>query len=408
MAGIAAPLLQQTLARLAVAARRLGLSDHDWALAAGIRPETLCRLRKRQDCDLATLVKIAGAVRCTLALEARIQGEALVSKDGLMPGRVSIGEERMLVELAWREAFYRRSPERARAAWTALGPSFFMAGVAFVSAQALPAGRDRLRALAEHLHPGIAVAKVFARWVAASPLSPAHLLRAIVSIAPDLAASAEREAEPARQTAATPAARPSAPPEAGHATSTPAGAPPAAPPREAGFQTKNDAAAFMRRFVDKLQRQGWTVRTEVPQSYVNDRGRTVEGRIDVVAQKNERTVAYELDRAGAREKSIVKLRAYRAATEAYVVCRNGRALRVDRGGELQQRGRVAGADTRGGAERGRRAGAGATPHAAAPALAIAPAVARAWERAAPSGGPGRGLRRAGGSSRARTPGAKRR
>lgn len=408
MAGIAAPLLQQTLARLAVAARRLGLSDHDWALAAGIRPETLSRLRKRQDCDLATLVKIAGAVRCTLALEARIQGEALVSKDGLMPGRVSIGEERMLVELAWREALYRRSPERARAAWTALGPGFFMAGVALVSAQALPAGRDRLRELAEHLHPGIAVAKVFARWVAASPLSPAHLLRAIVSTAPDLAARAAVDTESLNGPVTAPVVRPAAAPAARAATGAPVAAPAELRPGAAGFQNKDDAAAFMRRFVAKLQRQGWTVRTEVPQSYVNDRGRTVEGRIDVVAQKNERTVAYELDRAGAREKSIVKLRAYRVATEAYVVCRNGRALRVDRGRELQQRGRVASGNASGGPERGRRARA--TPHAAAAAVAVASAVARSGERA--SGGrrgvhasvPGRGH----GNGPARAPGARRR
>jgi hypothetical protein len=317
--------LQQTLARLVIAARRQGLNDHDWAIAAGIRPETLSRLRQRQDCDLATLVKIARAAQCTLTLDAHMQGESMVSKDGLFPAKLSLREERAIASLACREASYQRSLDKARAAWLAMGPGYFMAGVALLASRALPHGRVRLVELATALHPGITVAKVFAHWRAHTPVPAENLLHAILeqSRSPQAAAPEQKlvlEAAAAEQSMSVPA-------KAGGAAPI-------------GFESEKEAARFMAGFVAKLQRQGWTVTTEVPQSYTNDRGRLVEGRIDVVAEKAQRVIAYELDRAGAREKSIVKLRAFGRADEAYVICRNGRALRVGRAGDPSRRRRA--------------------------------------------------------------------
>ena len=114
------------------AARSLGLTDSAWAQRAGLRKETLSRLRRRSSCDLSTLNALAAVVGARLTVARGHVPDS--SPDGHFPLEVGRDYEQRLLELC---ASRRLEPE----AWVALGPRFFMAGLAVMVASV--AGFDR-------------------------------------------------------------------------------------------------------------------------------------------------------------------------------------------------------------------------------------------------------------------------
>jgi hypothetical protein len=160
-------MLAQTLSTLTSHARALGLTDSEWAARAGVRKETLSRLRRRQTCDFKTLLSLARVVGTRLAvLDVR---SPVTAPDGHFPGDVDREYEDSLVELC-------ASGNVDAARWADAGPPFFMAGLAVMVA-GLP-GRDRrsLLELAEHLHPGATEVAVFSRWLERSPVRPSRFV----------------------------------------------------------------------------------------------------------------------------------------------------------------------------------------------------------------------------------------
>jgi hypothetical protein len=155
------------LAALSAEARRVGLNDAQWADAAGVRKETLSRLRGRTSCDLATLAALAGAVGAALTVQPRASRG--LSADGHLPARFEREYEDQLLALC---ASRDLTPGR----WRTLGPAFFMAGLAVMLASAQGADRRNLLALAEALHPGSSLPEVFALWLRRSPLRPSRFL----------------------------------------------------------------------------------------------------------------------------------------------------------------------------------------------------------------------------------------
>jgi DNA-binding phage protein len=159
--------LATLLACLSQMARAAGLTDTQWAMRAGVRKETLSRLRHRSTCDLATLNALAEAVNARLELVATA-GTA-TSADGHFPAAVDRDYECQLLELcASRSLVLDR--------WTLLGPRFFMAGLAVMLASVAGYDRRGLLALAEQLHPGSSEPGVFAKWLERSPLRPSRFL----------------------------------------------------------------------------------------------------------------------------------------------------------------------------------------------------------------------------------------
>lgn len=160
-------VLARALSDLAHRARRLGLNDTQWAARAGIRKETLSRLRRREGCDFETLQSLAHAVGASLAV---LEGPTPASTaDGHFPARLDRTYEDRLLELCMSGD---RSPER----WAAAGPRFFMAGLAVTLASSRRSERRELLALAERLHPGATEVAVFDRWLERSPLRPSRFL----------------------------------------------------------------------------------------------------------------------------------------------------------------------------------------------------------------------------------------
>jgi hypothetical protein len=159
--------MQTILATLRQAARRRGLSDSAWAAAAGVRKETLSRLRGRATCDFATLAALAHAVGATVTVSS--EGPAALTADGHVPASVDRDYEARLLDLC-------ASRTLDPAAWRAAGPAFFMAGLAVMLAGVRGFDRSRHLALAEALHPGGSAPEVFARWLARSPLRPSRFL----------------------------------------------------------------------------------------------------------------------------------------------------------------------------------------------------------------------------------------
>lgn len=159
--------LAHALARLSSRARELGLTDTAWAARAGVRKETLSRLRGRDSCDFATLSALATAVDAQLAV---VEQPALPVDTGRnFPTGLSRDYERQLLNLC-----ASRSLDPAR--WEQLGPRFFMAGLAVMLAGTPDFDRRSLLNLAEELHPGASEPAVFARWLKASPLRPSRFL----------------------------------------------------------------------------------------------------------------------------------------------------------------------------------------------------------------------------------------
>jgi hypothetical protein len=159
--------LSTILDSLSKRARAAGFSDTEWADRAGVRKETLSRLRRRQTCDFQTLQALARAVDARLSVvEAPLPDR---TADGHFPAKLDREYEERLVELCLSGDL---EPER----WSAMGPRFFMAGLAVMLASAWNRDRRALLELAERLHPGASDVDVFNRWLERSPLKPSRFL----------------------------------------------------------------------------------------------------------------------------------------------------------------------------------------------------------------------------------------
>ncbi len=159
--------LSQTLTALTRRARSLGFSDTEWATRAGVRKETLSRLRHRQNCDFETLRLLAEAVGAGLGVLDGSPPDSTL--DGHFPTSLDREYEERLVELSLSGEL---EPER----WVGAGPRFFMAGLAVMLASAGNSDRRGLLDLAERLHPGAGEVSVFSRWLDRSPLRPTRFL----------------------------------------------------------------------------------------------------------------------------------------------------------------------------------------------------------------------------------------
>ena len=139
-------------------------SEARWARAAGLPRETLSRLKAKQSCDLRTLAALAAAAGCTLAVvpDAGPGGTHL-------PDRFTREYEDRLLDLA-------ASGNVDADAWRALGPAFFMGGLAVLLASARGFERERYLGLAEALHPGVSTPEVFALWLRRTPVRPSRFL----------------------------------------------------------------------------------------------------------------------------------------------------------------------------------------------------------------------------------------
>lgn len=149
-------------------------SDRRWATEAGIRPETLSRLRNRGNCDLSTLEALAAAVGLRLFVGPDPDSQASSSNAGStmlshMPAKYGRQEEEALLDLC---SEHEPDPDR----WRSTGPSFFMGGLAVMLASARGYDRSRYLDLAEALHPGITAPEVFSAWLAQSPVRPSRFL----------------------------------------------------------------------------------------------------------------------------------------------------------------------------------------------------------------------------------------
>jgi hypothetical protein len=159
--------LPEVLALLSQQARARRWTDSEWAARAGVRKETLSRLRHRRNCDLATLAALAKAVDARLGV---LDTPALATTaDGHFPVAVSRDYEARLVDLCSSRIL---DPER----WASAGPRFFMAGMAVMLASMPGYERRALLALAERLHPGASEPSVFTRWLEQSPVRPSRFL----------------------------------------------------------------------------------------------------------------------------------------------------------------------------------------------------------------------------------------
>jgi hypothetical protein len=157
--------LASLLAGLSEAASARGLSDSAWARQAGLPKESLSRLRRRSDCDFSTLARLADAVGCRWSLVPA----ASAAVDGHLPVDCPHDLEQSLLALC-------AAGDTTRAHWQALGPPFFMAGLAMLLAGSDASPRQPWLALAEQLHPGISEPGAFQRWLDRSPLEPRRFL----------------------------------------------------------------------------------------------------------------------------------------------------------------------------------------------------------------------------------------
>ena len=158
--------LAHLLAALTRAARQSGWSDAEWARRAGLPKETLCRLRSRSNCDLATLDALGRALGRQLSVAEPGAG---TTPNGLWPELVDRGLEVRLLDLL-------RTRSSRVEDWRALGPPFFLAGLATTLASVPGLDRRTYLALAEALHPGATEPRVYARWLTDTPLPPARFL----------------------------------------------------------------------------------------------------------------------------------------------------------------------------------------------------------------------------------------
>jgi hypothetical protein len=161
--GSLAVLLEQ----LTLRARQLGLTDAEWSTRAGVRKETLSRLRRRTTCDLETLQALARVVGTGLTTLDAPRPD--LTPDGHFPATVSRDYEERLADFC---AAGHLDPDH----WRTLGPPFFMAGLVVMLAGNSGHDRAALLALAERLHPGATEPAVFQHWLARSPVRPTGFL----------------------------------------------------------------------------------------------------------------------------------------------------------------------------------------------------------------------------------------
>lgn len=129
------------------------------------RRQISSRVRSRPD-DLATLHALSRAVGRGLTID---EPAARTSGNGLWPAMVDRDLESKLVEaLSMRTS----RPEE----WCPLGPPFFLAGLAVTLASVPGFDRRQYLDLAEALHPGATEQRVFAKWLAETPLPPSRFL----------------------------------------------------------------------------------------------------------------------------------------------------------------------------------------------------------------------------------------
>ena len=158
-------MLDTLLQALTARARIHGLTDAEWARQAGVRKETLSRLRRRHDCDLSTLQALARPLGATLTL-----GDLpAAATDTDFPANLDREAEAKLLALA------ASGPDDV-ARWRAAGPAPFMAGLAVMVASDNGPDRPRWLALADALHPGATRPQAFQAWLDRSPLKPARFL----------------------------------------------------------------------------------------------------------------------------------------------------------------------------------------------------------------------------------------
>lgn len=148
----------------------MGLTDTAWASHAGLRKETLSRLRNRDTCDFETLEALAQSVGSRFVLLNTPTAE--LTPDGHFPTTVNRDFEEKLADLC---AYGDLDRDR----WASMGPPFFMAGLAVMLAGTPGYDRTALLALAERLHPGASEAPVFARWLDRSPVRPTRFLSTV-------------------------------------------------------------------------------------------------------------------------------------------------------------------------------------------------------------------------------------
>lgn len=154
------------LGALSRMARDAGWSDAEWARRSNVPKETLCRLRSRSNCDLATLAALSHALGRQLTVGLPMTRN---HAGGLWPVVVDRRLEARLVDLL-------RSRSTRVERWRELGPSFFLAGLAVTVASVPGFDRTSYLDLAEALHPGASEPRVFAKWLAETPLPPARLV----------------------------------------------------------------------------------------------------------------------------------------------------------------------------------------------------------------------------------------
>jgi len=165
--------LQSILDALSATARRRGLSDSAWARLAALPRESLSRLRRRQDCDWATLERLAAVLHLRL-VPAPVTRE--LAPDGHFPLGLRREEEERLYQLI-------RSGDLSADSWRAEGPAFFMAGLAVLLAGSAQFPRRPLLDLAEVLHPGILEIPVYETWLRRTPIEPSRFFAQLRSAA---------------------------------------------------------------------------------------------------------------------------------------------------------------------------------------------------------------------------------
>jgi hypothetical protein len=159
----ATAFLPELLDALSCRARDFSWTDTAWCERAGVRKETLSRLRSRGTCDFGTLEALARAVGSRLRV---VDAQAPdTTADGHFPAALGRDDEERLADLC-------ASGSLDDGAWASLGPRFFMAGLAVLAASEGRFDRAGLLALAERLHPGATEPAVFARWLRSSPVRP--------------------------------------------------------------------------------------------------------------------------------------------------------------------------------------------------------------------------------------------
>lgn len=161
------PGIRAVVEVLTARARELGINNAVWAARAGIRKETLSRLKGRRSCDFSTLQRLAQVVGATIGVLD--DGVVTGTPDGLFPAAIDRDYEDKLFDLC---ASRDLDPER----WRRVGPAFFVAGLAVMMASVDGFDRRGLLELAERLHAGSSQVGVFALWLERAPIQPSRFL----------------------------------------------------------------------------------------------------------------------------------------------------------------------------------------------------------------------------------------